>query len=88
MEYKEVIQSRMNKIKGQINGVEKMIDSDRECEDVLIQLSAINSALNAVRKIIVEEHISHCVVEGIKNGNEEMVVKNLNKILDQYGRLK
>lgn len=61
--------SRLNRISGQINGVTKMIQENRYCHDVLIQIAAIESALKEVGYIILEDHMLSCVVDDIKNDN-------------------
>ena len=71
-EYKALIM-RLNKIEGQVRGVKKMVEEDRYCVDILTQVTAITSALNAFNKKLLSEHIKSCVVNDIKNGNEEVV---------------
>jgi len=65
--------NRLNRIEGQIRGVKNMVDEDRYCVDILTQVSAIQSALNAFNKNILANHIKTCVVDDIRDGNEEMV---------------
>lgn len=71
-EYKDLV-TRLNKIEGQVRGVKKMIEDDRYCVDILTQVSAIQSALNSFNKVLLSDHIKSCVIEDIKNGNEEVV---------------
>ena len=61
------IQTRLKKISGQINGVSKMIDENRYCGDVLIQIAAIESALKEVGYIVLKDHMLTCVTDDIKN---------------------
>ncbi len=68
---KHYIEGRLNRIAGQIRGVNKMIDDDRYCEDVLIQLSAIDSAIRSVSFYIMERHLKGCIASEIKAGNDE-----------------
>lgn len=65
--------NRLNRIEGQIRGIKKMLESDAYCNDILIQSSAVNSALSAFNRELLKEHISTCVVRDIKNGNEDIV---------------
>lgn len=60
------IKLRMNKISGQVNGINKMIDENRYCKDILIQIAAIESALKEVGYIILEDHLKTCVSDDIK----------------------
>ena len=60
---------RIKKIIGQLNAIDKMIDEDIPCEDVLIQVNATKSALHKVGQVILEGHLNHCVREGIEHGD-------------------
>lgn len=69
--------NRLSRIEGQVRGIKKMVENDVYCTDILTQVSAIQSALNAFNKEILSNHIKTCVVEGIKNNNEEEIVEEL-----------
>lgn len=71
-EYKDLVM-RLNKIEGQVRGVKKMLEEDRYCVDILNQVSAISSALNAFNKKLLSEHVKSCVVNDIRAGNDEVV---------------
>lgn len=64
--------ARLNRIEGQIRGIRKMVDEDRYCVDVLTQVSAVQSALNAFTKELLARHIKSCVVEDIRKGHDEV----------------
>ena len=64
---------RLNRIEGQVRGVKNMVESDRYCVDILTQVSAIQSALNSFNKILLQNHISTCVIEDIRNEKEGAV---------------
>ena len=68
-ELKNNLIKRLNKISGQINGVSRMIQDNRYCHDVLIQISAIESALKEVGYLVLEDHMLTCVSDDIKNDN-------------------
>ena len=80
-EDKKTIITRLNRIAGQIGGVKKMIEDDKYCDDVLIQLSAIDKSVKSLANLIVEKHMYSCVLENVKNGNTEVLseVANLFK---------
>jgi DNA-binding FrmR family transcriptional regulator len=65
--------SRLNRIEGQIRGVKGMIEKDTYCDDVLNQISAIQSALNGVGKLLLEGHMKSCVIERIQAGEHEVI---------------
>ncbi len=71
-EYKKMIH-RLKLIEGQVRGIKKMVEEDRYCIDILIQVSAIQSALNAFNKELLAQHIHSCVVDDIRNGRDEVV---------------
>ena len=82
-EYKCLI-SRLNRIEGQVRGVRKMVEDDRYCVDILTQVSAIQSALNAFTKELLSQHIRTCVVDDIRAGHDEVVdelVATLQKVM-------
>lgn len=71
-EYKNLI-SRLNRIEGQVRGVKSMVEEERYCVDILTQVSAVQAALNAFNKKLLENHIHTCVVNDIREGNEDAV---------------
>lgn len=79
----EELLNRLTKIEGQIKGIAKMVKSDRFCTDILVQISAAENALNRVGQIILQNHITSCVVAGISSGNREETIKDLEKIISK-----
>ena len=71
-EYKDLIH-RLNRIEGQVRGIRSMVEEERYCVDIITQVSAISSALNAFNKALLSQHIKTCVADNIRNGNEEVV---------------
>ena len=77
---KKKINKRLKTIEGQIRGVENMIEADKYCSDVLIQLLAINKSIKSLSTEILKDHLSHCVVNDIKNNNIEIIDEVMNLI--------
>lgn len=76
--------SRLNRIEGQIRGVKGLIEKDTYCDDVLNQISSIQSALNGVGKLLLEHHMKSCVVERIQEGDQEVIeelLTTMNKLM-------
>lgn len=71
-EYKDLIH-RLNRIEGQIRGIRGMVERDAYCTDILVQVSAVNAALNSFNKVLLANHIKTCVTRDIKEGKEETV---------------
>lgn len=70
---KNDLTTRLNRIEGQVRGIKGMIERDTYCDDVLNQLSAIQSALNAVGRLLLENHMKTCVIERIRDGEDEVL---------------
>jgi len=70
---KATLTARLNRIEGQIRGVKGMIEKDVYCDDVLNQISAIQSALNGVGKLLLEGHMKSCVIDRIQSGDHEVI---------------
>ena len=67
------MQKRLNRIIGQLGGVKAMIDDNRYCGDVLVQLAAVDAAVKSVSRLVLQNHLETCVVEQIQQGNTEIV---------------
>lgn len=83
---KKAIINRLKRIEGQVRGIQKMIDSDRYCVDILIQISAITAALKGVGFTLMEEHTKHCVSNAVKSGDGERAFEELVDVIKQFSR--
>ncbi len=82
-EYKDLIH-RLNRIEGQVRGIRNMVENDIYCTDILVQVAAVNAALNSFNKVLLENHIRSCVVRDIRDGREETLdelVETLKKLM-------
>ncbi|ADL34140.1 hypothetical protein bpr_I1403 [Butyrivibrio proteoclasticus B316] len=79
----KVIVNRLSKAIGHLESVKKMVEDDRDCSEVLIQLSAVKSAINNCGKEILKEHIAHCIVHAVEDGDEEAIIE-LNEAIDKF----
>jgi DNA-binding FrmR family transcriptional regulator len=84
MQDKDILIKRLNRIEGQVKGIQKMVEEERYCIDILTQISAIRSAINKVGSIILENHIKGCVVNSIKEDNSEASIEELMKTIDKF----
>ena len=78
------LMNRLKRIEGQVRGVEGMLESDVYCTDILIQVSAISSALNSFNKVLLANHMKTCVAEGIRKGDDSVIdefVVTLQKLM-------
>jgi DNA-binding FrmR family transcriptional regulator len=81
------LHSRLNKILGQIKAIDKAIEEDIPCEDLLIQVNAAHVALHKVGQVILEGHLSHCVKEGIEHGDVEKTIADFSKAVEHFSRI-
>ena len=81
---KKDLMNRLKRIEGQVRGVENMLETGSYCTDILIQVSAISSALNSFNKVLLKNHVKTCVAENIRSGNDEVIdelVTTLQKLM-------
>ena len=82
-EYKDLM-NRLSRIEGQVRGIKGMLEKDAYCPEILVQVSAVNAALNSFNKVLLANHIRTCVADGIRAGNDEVVdelLKTLQKLM-------
>lgn len=82
-EEKKKLNSRLNRISGQINGIAKMIEDDKYCPDILIQLSACEKAIHSLAAVILENHLHSCVISSIEN-KDYTVVDEIMDLFKKY----
>ncbi len=81
-EEKREIITRLNRIAGQVNGIKSMVENDRYCDDILIQLSAVDKAVKSLANLVLEAHMHTCLIENVRAGNYEVV----DEIVDLFKR--
>lgn len=79
----KTVLNRMNRAIGHMESVKRMIEDGRDCSEVLVQIAAVRSAINNIGKIILEDHIDHCVIDAIETGDEQ-VIKDLNEAIKKF----
>lgn len=84
----ENLHRRLKKVGGQVQAIDRMIDEDVACEDILIQISAARAALNKVGRLILEGHIRHCVRDGIAHGDAEKTIEQFTKAIERFTGMK
>jgi CsoR family transcriptional regulator, copper-sensing transcriptional repressor len=78
--------NRLKRIEGQVRGVQKMVEDDRYCIDILVQISAIQSALKSVGFSVTERHINHCVSDAILKGEGKESIEELMDVMKQFAK--
>jgi DNA-binding FrmR family transcriptional regulator len=84
----EATVKRLNKIEGQVRGVNRMVQEERYCIDILSQVQAIKSALAKVEDLILHDHAAMCVEAAIKSGDEEEQREKFSELVDLFGKVK
>lgn len=77
---------RLAKIMGQIKAIDRMVDEDVPCEDILSQISAAKSALNKAGQVVLEGHINHCIRDAVESGNDAEI-ENFTKAIERFANM-
>jgi DNA-binding FrmR family transcriptional regulator len=81
--HKKVI-NRLARIEGHVNAVKRMVVEGRDCPEILLQIAAIRKAVDNTAKLILKDHLEHCLIHSIDTGDHEEVLEKLQKALDRY----
>jgi DNA-binding FrmR family transcriptional regulator len=85
-EQKDAIVKRLHRIEGQVRGIERMVDEDRYCIDVLTQIGAVSTALQSLAFVILDEHVKHCVAGALASGDEHEAQAKAAELLEAVHR--
>jgi DNA-binding FrmR family transcriptional regulator len=83
---KDALKKRLHRIEGQVRGIERMVDEDRYCIDILTQVSAVKTALESLGFEILEDHVSHCVKGALASGDADTAAAKSEELLAAVGR--
>ena len=81
------LHKRLKKVNGQIAAIDRMIDEDVPCEDILSLINAAKSALHRCGQIVLEGHIQHCVREGIEHGDADKTIRDFTKAMERFANM-
>lgn len=79
----KAVLNRMSKIIGHMEAVKTMVENGRDCSEVLIQLAAVKSAIGGVSRVILKDHIDHCIVDAVRENDTE-AIEELKKAIDKF----
>jgi DNA-binding FrmR family transcriptional regulator len=88
---KKRIANRLHRIEGQVRGIERMVDADRYCIDILTQVSAVKTALDSLALQLLEDHVTHCVADALASGDRETADAKSQELLaavDRFARVR
>ncbi|TQS70524.1 metal-sensing transcriptional repressor [Ornithinibacillus gellani] len=83
---KQSVVNRLKRIEGQVRGIQRMVEEDRYCVDILVQISAINAALKKVGYTVTERHMKHCIGHAIQNGEGDAAIEELLDVLKHVSK--
>ena len=84
---KGAVTKRLKRIEGQIRGLIRMVDEGKSCEEILIQIGSAKAALHKTGQVILEGHLSSCLLDDMRDGKEEEAIKKLSSALEQFSRI-
>jgi DNA-binding FrmR family transcriptional regulator len=82
-EHTKEVSNRLAKAIGHLQKVKQMVENDDDCSDVLVQLAAVKSAINNTGKVILKDHMGHCIVHAVEDGDMQMI-EELNAAIDKF----
>jgi len=85
-ENKEALVKRLHRIEGQVRGIERMVEDDRYCIDILAQIAAVNTALESLAFQLLDEHVRHCVAGALSSGDEQDAQVKTEELLEAVQR--
>ena len=77
------LHNRLKRVDGQIKAIDRMIERDVPCEDIIIQINAAKTALHKIGQVVLEGHLNHCVKDGIEHGDAEKTIADFAKALER-----
>lgn len=81
---KEGLLLRLRRVEGQVRGVQKMVEEERYCPDVLVQMSAIHESLRAVERILMKSHLQHCTTEALRSGDANKARRTYDELTELF----
>ncbi|GIO52772.1 cytosolic protein [Paenibacillus rhizosphaerae] len=82
----KAVVNRLARIEGHVRSIKEMASNERDCSEILLQIAAVRKALESTAKVVLKDHLETCVIEAAYHGNEEEVLRDLNKALDHFIR--
>lgn len=77
---------RLRRVEGQVRGIQKMVEDERYCPDVLTQMSAVHESLRAVERILMKDHLQHCATEALRSGDAKQAERTYNELTELFYR--
>jgi CsoR family transcriptional regulator, copper-sensing transcriptional repressor len=78
--------ARLRRIEGQVQGIQRMVDEDKQCVDIVLQLTAVQGAVEQVKKLLLGQHLESCVLEAVRSGNVRDRQRKMEELVDVLSR--
>jgi DNA-binding FrmR family transcriptional regulator len=85
-ETKQKARARLRRIEGQVSGIQRMLDEDRYCVDVLLQIAAVRAALDQVGKVVLQSHVETCVADALASGKRKEREQKISELMEVFSR--
>lgn len=83
---KDALAKRLRRIEGQVRGLQKMVDEERYCSDILIQIASVQEALRSVGKLLLQNHLTHCVTGAMRSDDPAEAKRVVDEIVELWGK--
>ncbi|MDR1838036.1 MAG: metal-sensitive transcriptional regulator [Treponema sp.] len=83
----EAVIKRLKRIEGQVRGVIRMVEENKNCEEILVQVSSIKSSVQKTGQSILEDYLHNCIVDSIRKGRADMTIRKVSSALEQFSRI-
>ena len=81
---KQNLSLRLRRVEGQVRGIQKMIEDERYCPDILVQMSAVHESLRAVERLLLRNHLQHCATEALRSGDQKKAQRTYEELTELF----
>jgi DNA-binding FrmR family transcriptional regulator len=85
-ETREAVAKRLRRIEGQVRGLQRMVDEERYCADILVQISSAQEALRGVGRLLLQNHLTHCTTEAMRSGDPDRAERVVQELVELWGK--
>ena len=85
-ETKAALSKRLRRIEGQVRGIHKMVDEERYCADILVQIASVQEALRSVGRVLLQNHLTHCTSTAIRSGDPAEAERVISELVELWGK--
>ena len=85
-EMKKSLQLRLRRVEGQVRGLQKMVEQDRYCPEILEQMSAVHASLRSIERVLLRGHLQHCATEALRSGDEKKAERSYEELTELFYR--